>query len=48
MSIIDLVESHTDRFLSVTTLGAFRPMSIAVGKNYAGVLCDLDDLSDLE
>ena len=48
LSIIDLVESHTDRFLSVTTLGAFRPMSIAVGKNYAGVLCDLDDLSDLE
>ena len=43
-SIIDLVESHTDRFLSVTTLGAFRPMSIAVGENYAGVLCDLGDL----
>ena len=41
-SIIDLVESHTDRFLSVTTLGAFRPMSIAVGENYAGVLCDLE------
>ena len=43
-SIIDLVESHTDRFLSVTTLGTFHPMSIAVGENYAGVLCDLGDL----
>ena len=41
-SVIDLVESHTDRFLSVTPLGAFHPMSIAVGENYAGVLCDLD------
>lgn len=43
-SIIDLVESHTDRFLSVTTLGTFHPISIAVGENYAGVLCDLGDL----
>jgi hypothetical protein len=43
-SIIDLVESHTDRFLSVTTLGAFHPISIAVGENYAGVLCDFGDL----
>ena len=43
-SIIDLVESHTDRFLSVTTLGTFHPMSIAVGENYTGVLCDLGDL----
>ena len=43
-SIIDLVESHTDRFLSVTTLGAFRPISIAVGESYAGVLCDLGSL----
>ncbi len=43
-SIIDLVESHTDRFLAVTTLGAFHPMSIAVGENHAGVLCNLGDL----
>ena len=43
-SIIDLVESHPDRFLSVTTLGTFHPISIAVGENYAGVLCDLGDL----
>ena len=43
-SIIDLVESHTDRFLSVTRLGTFHPISIAVGENYAGVLCDLSDL----
>ena len=43
-SIIDLVESHTDRFLSVTSLGTLHPMSIAVGENYAGVLCDLSDL----
>lgn len=43
-SIIDLVESHTDRFLSVTTLGTFHPISIAVGENYAGVLCDLSDV----
>ncbi len=43
-SIIDLIESHTDRFLSVTTLGTFHPISIAVGGNYAGVLCDLGDL----
>ena len=43
-SIIDLVESHTDRFLSVMSLGTLHPMSIAVGKNYAGVLCDLGDL----
>lgn len=43
-SIIDLVESHTDRFLSVTTLGTFHPMSIAVGENYTGVLCDPGDL----
>lgn len=43
-SIIDLVESHTDRFLAVTTLGAFHPISIAVGENHAGVLCDLDAL----
>ena len=41
-SIIDLVESHTDRFLSVTTLGTFHPISIAVGENHAGVLCDLE------
>ncbi|MXV74308.1 hypothetical protein F4Z99_08515 [Candidatus Poribacteria bacterium] len=41
-SIIDLVESHTDRFLAVTTLGTFHPMSIAVSGNYAGVLCDLE------
>lgn len=43
-SIIDLVESHTDRFLSVTTLGTFHPVSIAVGENYAGVLCDPSDV----
>lgn len=43
-SIIDLVESHTDRFLSVTTLGTFHPMSIAVGENYTGVLCAPGDL----
>ena len=41
-SIIDLVESHTDRFLSVTSLGTFHPISIAVGESYAGVLCDLE------
>ena len=43
-SIIDLVESHTDRFLSVTTLGTFHPMSIAVGENHTYVLCDSSDL----
>ena len=43
-SIIDLVESHTDRFLSVTSLGAFHPISIALGENHAGVLCNLTDL----
>lgn len=43
-SIIDLIESQTDRFLSVTTLGTFHPISIAVGENYVGVLCDLGDL----
>ena len=41
-SVVDLVESHTDRFLSVMSLGTFHPISIAVGENYAGVLCDLD------
>ncbi|MDE0466044.1 MAG: hypothetical protein OYL97_03240 [Candidatus Poribacteria bacterium] len=50
LSIIHLFKTNRpfqrdeDRFLSVTTLGAFRPMSIAVGENYAGVLCDLSDL----
>ena len=43
-SIIDLIEGHTDRFLSVTILGTFCPISIAVGENYAGVLCDLSGL----
>ncbi len=43
-SIIDLVESHTDRFLSVTTLGTFHPISIAVGENHTYVLCDPSDL----
>ena len=43
-SIIDLVESHTDRFLSVTPVGTLHPMSIAVGENYTGVLCDSGDL----
>ena len=48
--IIFLVENNrpfqrdSDRFLSAITLGALHPISIAVGENYAGVLCDLGDL----
>ena len=49
-SIINLFKTgrpfqrDADRFLSVTTLGTFHPIGIAVGENYAGVLCDLGDL----
>ena len=49
-SIIYLVKNNrpfqrgSDRFLSAITLGTFHPISIAVGENYAGVLCDLGDL----
>ena len=49
-SIIYLVENNrplqknSDRFLSATLLGMLHPISIAVGENYAGVLCDLGDL----
>ncbi|RKU12558.1 hypothetical protein C6503_17370 [Candidatus Poribacteria bacterium] len=45
-SIIYLVKNNrpfqrdSDRFLSAITLGVLHPMSIAVGENYAGVLCD--------
>ena len=49
-SIIYLVKNNrpfqrgSDRFLSAITLGAFHPISIAVGDNHAGVLCDWGDL----
>ena len=49
-SIIYLVKNNrplqrdSDRFLSAITLGAFHPIGIAVGENYAGVLCDLSDV----
>ncbi len=49
-SIIYLVKNNrplqkdSDRFLSAITLGAFHPIGIAIGENYAGVLCDLSDV----
>ena len=36
-------QRDSDRFLSALTLGMFHPMSIAVGENYAGVLCKLSE-----
>ena len=49
-SIIYLVKNNrplqrdSDRFLSAIALGVLHPISIAVGENYAGVLCDPSDL----
>ena len=50
LSIINLFKTarpfqrDADRFLSTTSLGAFQPISVAVGENYASVLCDLGSL----
>lgn len=50
LSIIDLYKTNRpfqrdeDRFLSVITLGAFHPISIAVGENHTYVLCNPSDL----
>ncbi len=50
LSIINLFktgrpfEKDSDRFLSVTTLGALHPIGIAVGENHIYVLCDPSDL----
>ena len=50
LSIIHLFKTNRpfqrdeDRFLSVTPLGTLHPMSIAVGENYTGVLCDSGNL----
>ena len=50
LSIINLFKTarpfqrDADRFLSATSLGAFQPISIAVGENHTYVLCDPSNL----